>query len=41
MSEKIEATLDVLPFIEKPTLDDYIQTDKLTRELYQNIGVKI
>lgn len=40
ISEKIEATLDLVPFVAKPSLDDYIQTDKLTRDLYLQVGVK-
>ncbi|MBY0425114.1 MAG: 1-deoxy-D-xylulose-5-phosphate reductoisomerase, partial [Cytophagales bacterium] len=41
ISEKIEATLDLVPFIQKPSLEDYIETDKLTRELFKNQLIKV
>ncbi len=31
MSEMIEKTINVVPYIEHPTLDDYIQTDQVAR----------
>lgn len=33
MSDIIESSMNKIPFIAKPTLDDYIETDKLTRNL--------
>lgn len=37
MSDLIEKSMQVLPFIEKPTLEDYIQTDQETRIFVQNL----
>lgn len=38
MSEKIEKTMDKMPFIKSPTLDDYIQCDKETRILTKELS---
>lgn len=38
MSEMIEKTMDKMPFIKAPTLDDYIQCDKETRILTKELS---
>lgn len=38
MSEMIEKTMDKMPFIKTPTLDDYIQCDKETRILTKELS---
>lgn len=38
MSEMIEKTMDKMPFIKSPTLDDYIQCDKETRILTKELS---
>ncbi len=36
MSDVIEKAMTSVPFIQKPTLEDYFETDRLTRELLKN-----
>jgi len=37
MSEVIERCMDEIPFVEKPELEDYIQSDKQARTVAQRI----
>lgn len=33
IAEQIQRAMDTIPFIEKPTYEDYVETDKITRQL--------
>ena len=36
MSDLIEKTMDTVDFIAQPSIEDYIKTDELTREIARN-----
>ena len=33
IADHIQRAMDTIPFIEKPTYEDYVETDKITRQL--------
>lgn len=42
MSDLIEKTMQQVDFLKKPTLEDYMETDRLTREIARkNVSPKI